>query len=221
MARPALEKNLSRSPPRKFAPKIWKGMRIGLLGGSFNPPHAGHVHASEIALKSLDLDAVWWLVSPGNPLKNNSGLPPIDTRIARSRELISNPKLVVSGIEKDFGTRRSLDTLYALKKHFPDVDFIWLAGTDIAYEMHRWHRWRELLRLVPLAFIGRPTKWGLVRRMPLRNMPLRHTVPLNGTSPSLKPGQVFWLFSDPQNTLSSTFLRSQQKGIFAHGNKEA
>lgn len=182
-------------------------MRIGLLGGSFNPPHQGHVHASEVAMKSLGLDAVWWLVSPGNPLKNNSGLPPLEQRMELSARINHDPSIIISGIEKDFGTRRSLDTIQQLKKYFPQTEFIWLAGTDIAFEMHRWHKWKNILKLMPLAFIGRPTKSGLVRKGPLRNLPLRHSVPHRGIKPALKAGNVFWLFADPLNPLSSTALR--------------
>lgn len=182
-------------------------MRIGLLGGSFNPPHRGHIHASEVAMKSLGLDAVWWLVSPGNPLKNNSGLPSLESRIEKSSDLNFNPSIVISGIEKEFGTRRSLDTITHLKKYFPQTEFIWLAGTDIAFEMHRWHKWKEILKLMPLAFIGRPTKSGLVRKSPLRNTSLNHKVLLRGSNPGFKPGDIYWIFADQLNPLSSTALR--------------
>ncbi len=184
-------------------------MRIGLLGGSFNPPHAGHVHAASVAKKHLDLDAVWWLVSPGNPLKNNSGLPDLELRIRKCLEINADPSMIISGIEKQFGTRRSLDTIRALKKYFPETEFVWLAGTDISFEMHRWHKWKDLVQLLPLAFIGRPTKAGLVRKNPIRNLPLKHLVRLHGFRPELNPGTVFWLRSDPLNHLSSTALRDK------------
>ena len=184
-------------------------MRIGLLGGSFNPPHAGHVHASEVAMKYLGLDAVWWLVSPGNPLKNNSGLPKLESRIEAANKLNTNPRLIISGIEKEFKTRRSLDTIHSLKKYFPETEFIWIAGTDIAFEMHRWHRWKEIVDALPLAFVGRPTKHGIVRKSPLRNLPIKHIVPEKGIHPALEPGNVYWLFADPLNPLSSTLLRGK------------
>ncbi len=184
-------------------------MRIGLLGGSFNPPHEGHVHAATVAKKHLGLDAVWWLVSPGNPLKNNSGLPALEIRMQKCRDINSDPAMIISGIEKQFGTRRSLDTIRALKQHFPETEFVWLAGTDISFEMHLWHKWKSLIDLLPLAFIGRPTKSGMVRKNPLRNLPLKHIVNSNGFKPVLKPGIVFWLRSDPLNHLSSTALRDK------------
>lgn len=208
-----MAKREPKTGPKKLSPNLWKGMRIGLLGGSFNPAHEGHLHASEVALKYLNLDAVWWLVSPGNPLKNNSGLPALELRIKQASELNSNPLIMMSGIEKEFGTRRSLDTIHALKKYFPETEFVWLAGTDISFEMHRWHKWKNLVLELPLAFIGRPTKSGLVRKSPIRNLPLKHIVPHHGIKPELKAGTIFWLFSDPLNSLSSTALR--ETGRFA------
>lgn len=185
-------------------------MRIGLLGGSFNPPHQGHVHACQVAMKYLELDAVWWLVSPGNPLKNNSGLPKLELRIEASRKLNTDPNIIITGIEKDFGTRRSLDTIHSLKKYFPQTEFVWIAGTDIAFEMHRWHRWKDIVEELPLAFIGRPTKSGLVRKNALRNLSgVTNIIPHHGIKPALDKKTVFWLFSDPLNTLSSTKLRDK------------
>ena len=209
MAKSDHKKREPRIGPKKLSPQLWKGMRVGLLGGSFNPPHAGHAHASEVAKKYLGLDAVWWLVSPGNPLKNNSGLPDLELRIESCNELNSDPRVIISGIEKEFGTRRSLDTIAALKKYFPQTEFVWLAGTDISFEIHRWHRWKSLVSELPLAFIGRPTKSGLVRKNAIRNLPLKHMVPSHGIKPLLKAGTVFWLFAEPLNSLSSTLLREK------------
>jgi nicotinate-nucleotide adenylyltransferase len=185
-------------------------MRIGLLGGSFNPPHEGHVHASEVALKYLKLDAVWWLVSPGNPLKDNSGLPDLQSRIDQSRLLTSDPRILMTGIEKDFGTRRSLDTIKALQKYFPQTDFVWLAGTDIAFQMHRWHRWKKLLDLLPLAFVGRPTRFGWTRKNALRELaPVHHVHLQNGMKPAFTKRTVFWLYGHKLNPMSSTHLRAK------------
>lgn len=193
-------------------------MRIGLLGGSFNPPHAGHVHACMVAMKYLQLDAVWWLVSPGNPLKPKAGLPDLETRVAQCRELISHPDILVTSIERELGTVRTFDTVTELQKKFPKTDFIWLSGTDLAYEFHRWYRWRDLMKLLPFAFIGRPTKSGLVRSNAFRQMSsLRQITPTHGTRPALDAGQVFWIFGEPLNPLSSTRLRQQQGGMEKSG----
>ncbi len=202
-----------RSEPKRYS-NLWNGMRIGLLGGSFNPCHEGHVHASEIALKALGLDEVWWLVSPGNPLNNNSGLPNLENRIQAARDLNSNPSIIISGIEKDFGTRRSLDTVRALKKNFPKTEFVWIAGTDIAFEMHRWHKWKDILKIMPLAFVGRPTRFGQSRNNALKQLGwLRHVHLQEGAKPPFTSGTVFWLYSHKLNPSSSTMLRQQSAGL--------
>lgn len=131
------------------------GMRIGLFGGSFNPPHEAHRAASLIACKRLGLDRVWWLVSPGNPLKDTSKLPPLDERAARARKLAASPFIEVTEIEAMLGTRFSYDTVAQLKACFPAVRFVLLIGADILAEFHRWKRWRELAALVPIAVIDR------------------------------------------------------------------
>lgn len=183
-------------------------MRVGLFGGSFNPPHAGHIHASEIALRYLGLDAIWWLVTPGNPFKAKAGLPDIDTRIGNCRKLITNPKLIVTNLEQQLGTIRTYDTVRALKSHFPKTDFVWVSGTDIAYEFHKWHNWKSLLGMVPFAFVGRPTKYGVVRQNSIRLMSTaKHHFPLHGGRPALEKGQIYWLFAEPLMDISSTRLR--------------
>lgn len=189
----------------------WNGMRIGLLGGSFNPPHEGHVHASLVAMKYLQLDAVWWLVSPGNPLKSQTGVPSLEQREQMCRDLTSNPNIIISSIEKDLGTVRTYHTVQALKEKFPQTQFIWLSGTDIAYEFQRWYRWRDLMKLLPFAFIGRPTKAGLVRQNAFRQSGhLHHHTLGHGIKPELVPGHVYWIFGEPLNPMSSTYLRALQ-----------
>ena len=189
-------------------------MRIGLFGGSFNPPHQGHIHACVTAMKYLRLDAVWWLVSPGNPLKKNGGMPSLEIRMQNCRDLVSHPRILVTDIEKDLNTIRTFDTVTVLKEKFPRTDFVWLAGTDIANEFHRWYRWRDLTRMIPFAFIGRPTKSGLVRENAFRQSNhLRHATLLRGAQPTLEAGQIFWIFGEPLNPLSSSLLRSRSPNL--------
>jgi nicotinate-nucleotide adenylyltransferase len=137
-------------------PIIAPGMRIGLLGGTFNPPHEAHRLVSLFAWKRLALDRIWWLVSPGNPLKDTTRLPPLAGRLARAQSAAASPLIDVTAIEAGFGTRFTHDTLARLTDHFSAVRFVWLMGADILAEFHRWRRWRDLARLVPMAVIDRP-----------------------------------------------------------------
>jgi|SRR5215469_8632004 len=132
------------------------GLRIGLLGGSFNPPHEGHLHVSELALKKLGLDYVWWLVSPQNPLKSSRGLPSLDKRIALAAKLVHERRVVVSDLERTIGTRFTIDTLQFLKRRFPAVSFVWLMGSDNLAGFHRWKDWARILELMPVVVVMRP-----------------------------------------------------------------
>ena len=130
--------------------------RIGLLGGSFNPAHGAHRHISLVALDQLQLDEVWWLVSPLNPLKSAAGMAPLAARLARAKAVARHPRIKVSALETILGTRFAVDTVAALQRRFPQHQFVWLAGGDIVAELHRWRRWRDFLRAVPLAVVPRP-----------------------------------------------------------------
>ena len=138
-------------------PATADGLRVGLLGGSFNPPHAAHRELSLLALKRLQLDRVWWLVTPGNPLKDTRALPPLDKRLAAARELAAHPAIEVTGLEAALGTRYTVDTIAALRRRFPNVRFVWLMGADNLSQFHRWRRWEEIAQFVPIAVIDRPT----------------------------------------------------------------
>ena len=131
------------------------GMRIGLLGGSFNPPHEAHRAVSLLTQKRLGLDRVWWLVSPGNPLKDKRTLPPLPERIALSRKIATLPFIDVTGIEAALGTRFTYDTVAKLRQRFPGIRFVLLMGADNLAEFHRWRRWRELSDLAPMAVVDR------------------------------------------------------------------
>lgn len=140
------------SPPAPVA----RGLAIGLLGGSFNPAHEGHRHVSEVALKRLGLDYVWWLVSPQNPLKPAAGMAPLAKRLARARASARHPRIVAMDIEKMLATRFTADTLEELQRRFPAVHFVWLMGSDNLAEFHRWKRWQDIARLMPIAVVMRP-----------------------------------------------------------------
>jgi nicotinate-nucleotide adenylyltransferase len=129
---------------------------IGLLGGSFNPAHGGHRRISLQALKALQLDEVWWLVSPGNPLKEQAGMAPFESRYRSALAAARISPIRVTGIERQFGTRYTIDTLRALTRGFPQHRFIWLMGADNLAQFHKWREWREIAKLVPIAVVTRP-----------------------------------------------------------------
>lgn len=199
----------SAGPPA--LPRHSRGMRIGLFGGSFNPPHAGHRLASLIALKRLGLDRVWWIVTPGNPLKDNHGLPSLAARMAAARAVAADPRIDVTGFEAGIGTRYTYDTIAYLKRRCPGVRFVWIMGADNLAGFHRWQRWRDIAALVPLAIVDRPGST-------LRAARARAAVALGAGRldeaegrrlPLAKPPA--WLFlHGPRSALSSTALRAAQ-----------
>lgn len=130
--------------------------RIGLLGGSFNPAHQGHLHISRLALEKLALDELWWLVSPQNPLKAEAGMAPFLQRMRGAQEVAgAEGRIVVSDLEARLGTRYTVDTLGALRAEFPDADFVWIIGADNLRQMPRWRGWRNIFRMVPIAVFPR------------------------------------------------------------------
>jgi nicotinate-nucleotide adenylyltransferase len=138
------------------APLASPGMRIGLLGGSFNPAHDAHRALSLLAWKRLGLDRVWWLVSPGNPLKLISDLPSVEKRIAQAREVAASPYIDVAAPEVAYRTRYTFDTLTRLIAEHRGVRFVWLMGADNLAQFHLWKRWQEIAELMPIAVIERP-----------------------------------------------------------------
>jgi len=132
-------------------------MAIGLLGGSFNPAHGGHLHISQAALDRLDLDEVWWLVSPQNPLKSAQDMAPFEDRWASACEHATDPRIRISDFERQAGTVYTADTLEALAKAYPDHRFVFLIGADILIEFHKWRDWRKIFRRIPIAVFARPS----------------------------------------------------------------
>jgi nicotinate-nucleotide adenylyltransferase len=129
-------------------------MTIGLLGGSFDPAHEGHVYISDIALKALKLDRVWWLVSPGNPFKPAPA--PLAARLAGARALARDPRIMVTDLEHALHTRYTADTVAVLRRRFPRVRFVWLMGSDNLDQFSRWRRWRDITASIPIAVVRRP-----------------------------------------------------------------
>ncbi|GAA6179605.1 nicotinate-nucleotide adenylyltransferase [Shimia sp. NS0008-38b] len=136
-------------------PYVARGQKIGLLGGSFDPPHAGHVHITKEALKRFDLDQVWWLVSPGNPLKDR-GPAKLARRMAAAREIMDHPRVHVCDFESHVGTRYTAETLAVLQDKCPQARFVWLMGADNLAQFHRWKNWQEIMARVPVGVLARP-----------------------------------------------------------------
>jgi nicotinate-nucleotide adenylyltransferase len=144
-----------RRAQRLTLPPHAPGLRIGLFGGSFNPPHEAHRAASLFAMKRLGLDRVWWLVSPGNPLKDVRELPPLGERMAAARKRARHPRIVVTDLEAQLGTRYTVDTIRALRRRCPGVRFVWIMGVDNFLDFHHWRAWRDVFALVPVGVVDR------------------------------------------------------------------
>lgn len=140
---------------RQGFPIARAGEVIGLLGGSFDPAHQGHAHITRDALKRFGLDRVWWLVSPGNPLKAE-GPAPLAQRMRRAKQMMQHPRVEVTDIEARLGTRYTAETLRALQRRYPGVRFVWLMGADNLAQFHRWQKWRQIAASVPLGVLARP-----------------------------------------------------------------
>jgi nicotinate-nucleotide adenylyltransferase len=187
-------------------------MRIGLLGGSFNPAHVGHKHVAQLALRQLRLDQIWLLVSPGNPLKSQQGMAPLTQRLASARKISDGRRVVATAIEAALGTRYTVDTLRFLLRRFPRARFVWIMGADILEELPRWHRWREIARHLAFAVLPRPSynhralAGQAARRMRALRRPAREAHIMPGRSPG-------WVFlPGQQNTTSATAIRHLAKG---------
>lgn len=137
-------------------PHVEKGMQVGLFGGSFNPPHAGHALVAEIALRRLALDQLWWMVTPGNPLKSAKELAPLAERIRLSEGIAADPRIRVTAFEAAHHVRYTADTLALVRARNPGVDFVWIMGADSLRDFHRWQRWRQIMLTFPVAVVDRP-----------------------------------------------------------------
>ena len=185
------------------------GMRIGLLGGSFNPPHAAHRAISLYALKRLQLDRVWWLVTPGNPLKDNCGLHGLAERVAAAREMADDPRIDVSCLESVIGTRYTADTINYLRKRASRLRFVWIMGADNLAQFHRWQNWRRIAAQVPIAVIDRPPQSFRALNAPAAQALGRYRIPERDARRLAGSPPPAWVFlTGLKLTLSSTGLRN-------------
>lgn len=191
---------------RQGFPQARAGMAVGLLGGSFDPAHGGHAHITREAMKRFGLDAVWWLVSPGNPLKP-AGPAPMPERLARAERVMAHPRVTISDLECRLGTRFTAATLERLVALYPGVRFVWLMGADNLAQFHRWDRWRHILSLVPVGVLARPGAGMAARTSVAARMFRGARVAPEVLARTPPPA---WAFADvPMVDLSSSAIRAR------------
>ena len=192
-------------------PHVERGMRVGLFGGSFNPPHAGHVHVCEQVLRRLRLDQVWWLVTPGNPLKDHSELAPLAERLIACEDITPDPRMKITACEANLPTRYSADTIAHIQKRRPLVDFVWIMGADNLGQFHRWNQWKKIAATIPFVVVDRPGSTMALHSAPAAQS-LRHYRIDEADAPRLASMDApAWTFlHGPRNALSSTLLRARR-----------
>src|ERR1700730_2819310 len=205
----------ARPPP--FVP----GLKVGLFGGSFNPPHDGHRDASLLALRRLQLHRIWWLVSPGNPLKDVRELAPLAKRVEAARRVSQHPRIEVTAIEAAIDSTCTFDTISYLKRRCPGVHFVWLMGADNFRAFDRWQRWRDIARLVPIAIIDRPgfTRTALHGRAAEALAPYRLDE-TSGACLATSTPPAFLFLHGPRSEMSSTALREKPCPMGTEGGKQ-
>ena len=190
-------------------PLYTNGMRVGLLGGSFNPPHAAHRAISLFALKRLKLDRVWWLVTPGNPLKDHDGLRDLDARAEAARKMAGDPRIDVSCLESVIRTRYTVDTISYLRRRASGLRFVWIMGADNLAQFHRWQNWRRIASEVPIAVIDRPPQSFRALAAPAAQALARYRLPENQAARLADQRAPAWVFlTGMKLNLSSTGLRN-------------
>jgi nicotinate-nucleotide adenylyltransferase len=181
------------------------GLKIGLLGGSFNPAHSGHLYVSLTALNRLKLDYVWWLVSPGNPLKSNKGMADFEKRLASAQKAARDPRLVVSDVERQLGTRYTADTVKLLQRRFAQVEFVWLMGSDNLESFHLWRDWQAIAQALPVAVVQRPGSiMAAAHAAPIRRFGAQRTV-----QDRLPHAPAILILDGARNPQSATRLRAR------------
>lgn len=186
-----------------------RGMTVGLFGGTFDPPHQGHLHVAEAAKRRLGLDRVWWLVSPQNPLKPRRA-GELDSRMAAVAALADRPGMVVSDIEARLGSNRTIDLVRALQRRYPGVRFVWLMGADNLKSFHRWGQWRQIFASLPIAVISRPHDAVRARLAPAVRLHANSRVREQGLAAlPLKKAPAWTYLIEPLDWHSSTALRAR------------
>jgi nicotinate-nucleotide adenylyltransferase len=193
-------------------PHVEPGMTVGLFGGSFNPPHDGHALVAEIAFRRLALDQLWWMVTPGNPLKSRRELAPLSERIALSEALTDNPRIRVTAFEAMLGpSAYTADVLAAVKQRNPGIRFVWIMGADNLKGFHRWQNWKRIAATFPIAVIDRPGATLSYLSSPMARCFTRARVDEADAAALARRRPPAWTFiHGPRSTLSSTALRNRR-----------
>jgi nicotinate-nucleotide adenylyltransferase len=202
-------------------PPAAPGQAIGLLGGSFNPPHVAHRMISEVALKRLGLDKVWWIVSPGNPLKQRSEAAPLNERLMWCRSVAKNPHIIVTDFEAELQTPYTASTLAFLKMRSPLVRFVWIMGADNLASFDRWQCWREIFAMVPVAVVDRPS-WRMkaLASKAARTFATSRVPEAEAAGLAHRSAPAWTFLTGPLSRVSSTELRNKaRRGIAAVAKK--
>ncbi|MDG1406539.1 MAG: nicotinate-nucleotide adenylyltransferase [Octadecabacter sp.] len=193
---------------RQGAPYARAGQVVGLLGGSFDPAHDGHVHITKAALERFGLDRVWWLISPANPLKTR-GPAPIRERVAAAKSVMQHPRVTVTDIEERLGTRYTAQTIVALQAAYPGVHFVWLMGADNLAQFHRWQDWREIMERVPVGVLARPGDRISARMSKTARLYRAHRLIGRASQLLARAEAPMWSFVNlPMSQSSSTAIRA-------------
>ncbi len=188
------------------------GQRIGLYGGSFNPPHAGHRHVSLLALRRLGLDRIWWLVTPGNPLKDAAGLTSQERRMREAAEIAAHPRIWITGVECQIGSRYTADVIRHLKRRAPSLRFVWIMGSDNLAQLHLWRRWTEIPAALPIAVVNRPGTLEAALSAPAARALAAHRLDeADAARLAVQPPPAWTFLIGPRSPVSSTELRARRK----------
>ncbi|EHK58303.1 nicotinate-nucleotide adenylyltransferase [Allomesorhizobium alhagi] len=194
-------------------PHAEKGMAVGLFGGSFNPPHRGHALVAEIAMRRMRLDQLWWIVTPGNPLKASSELAPLSERLELSETIARDPRIKVTAFEARHNIRYTADTLELIKTRNPGVDFVWIMGADNLRDFHHWQRWRQIALTFPIAVIDRPgSTLSFLSSVVAKTFDYARIDEADAPRLARMKAPAWTFIHGPRSSLSSTAIRNGSKG---------
>ncbi len=213
-----LQTETSTAPGSAFAsdwlrlPPASPGQKIGLFGGSFNPPHSGHRHVALTALKRLQLDAVWWLVTPGNPLKTHADLSPLEARVHICAAVADHPRMHITAYEATIGTAFTAETIKDILMRRKGVNFVWIMGADNLRHFHKWQRWQTIATSLPIAVVDRPGSSLTASATPVARRHADDRIPEEHAKLLASLKAPAWVFLHaPHDNTSSTSLRRMGK----------